>query len=78
MFAKELERGKTSNESKRIESSNSNDEPVSFEFDGETIILNYLTYQYIDLKYRPLQEIVNYPAEIRSRPSVIDFPFINF
>lgn len=74
MFAKELKRGKTSDDSKKIDSSSSlstYSEPASFEFDGETLILNYLTYQYIDLKYRPLQEIVNYPAGIRAQPSVI-------
>ena len=70
MFAKELRRGK-SNSSKvqtqpvlspAVESS-------TFCFDGENLVLNYLTYQYIDLTYQPLLEIVNYPGGIRQNVS---------
>lgn len=66
MFAKELKRGKSAPKNQdavRYESSD-------YCFDGENLILNYLTYQYIDLTYRPLQEIVNYPGGIRETVSV--------
>ena len=76
MFAKELKRGKS------IMSSNQNiiptplaSEPSDYCFDGEKLILNYLTYQYIDLTYKPLQDIVNYSGKIRLTVSVLKFKF---
>ena len=73
MFAKELKRGK-SVASKNMETGSS-DECSGYCFDGENLILNYLTYQYIDLTYQPLQEIVNYPGGIRRTVSVIHYIF---
>lgn len=72
MFAKELRRGK-STASKNQESSQITNDTIDYRFDGEKLILNYLTYQYIDLTYRPLQEIVNHPAGIRSTISVMSY-----
>lgn len=70
MFAKELRRGKSTNSKNQEGSPQLSNEAIDYRFDGETLILNYLTYQYIDLTYRPLQEIVNYPGGVRSSVSV--------
>lgn len=68
MFARELRRGKSMASKPQI-SSLSIISPISesstYCFDGENLVLNYLTYQYIDLSYQPLLEIVNYPGGIR-------------
>lgn len=73
MFARELKRGKSmaskSQESLSPTGQNSV-ETDNYCFDGENLILSYLTYQYLDLTYRPLQEIVNYPGDIRLSVSV--------
>lgn len=68
MFAKELKRGK-SVASMNMETASA-DECYGYCFDGENLILSYLTYQYIDLTHQPLQEIVNYPGGIRDAVSV--------
>lgn len=70
MFAKELKRGKSAASGSSTINSNPLASSNSFCFDGENLILNYLTYQYIDLTYAPLQQIVNYPADIKSKVSV--------
>lgn len=67
MFAKELKRGKSVASGSPAATSSTSD---SYCFDGENLILNYLTYQYIDLTYLPLQQIVNYPGDIRSTITV--------
>lgn len=73
MFAKELKRGKSvASGSPAATSSTSS----SYCFDGENLILNYLTYQYADLTYLPLQQIVNYPGDIRTTVSVYTFAFV--
>lgn len=69
MFAKELRRGKSAPKNQDSIQSSFN-ESSNYCFDGENLILNYLTYQYIDLTYQPLQEIVNYPGGIRETVSV--------
>lgn len=76
MFARELKRGKSTTSSKSQEdlspqSRNNSLEPDNYCFDGENLILTYLTYQYIDLTYPPLRDIVNYPINIRSSVSVL-------
>lgn len=70
MFAKELKRGKSTPKPQDTILSTTINEPSEYCFDGENLILNYLTYQYIDLTYQPLQEIVNYPGGIRETVSV--------
>jgi hypothetical protein len=77
MFAKELKRGKSASKNQDIMLSTIN-EASNYCFDGENLILNYLTYQYIDLTYRPLQEIVNYPGGIKEMVSVDQFMKLNF
>lgn len=67
MFAKELKRGKSVASGSPAAASNTSN---SYCFDGENLILNYLTYQYIDLTYLPLQQIVNYPGGIRTTTTV--------
>ena len=69
MFAKELKRGKSAPKNQDSIQSSFN-ESSDYCFDGENLILNHLTYQYIDLTYQPLQEIVNYPGGIRETVSV--------
>lgn len=70
MFAKELKRGKSVASGSPTMASDSSKASDSYCFDGENLILNYLTYQYIDLTYLPLQQIVNYPGDIRTTISV--------
>lgn len=70
MFAKELRRGKSNSSKVQTQSILSTAvESSTFCFDGENLVLNYLTYQYIDLTYQPLLEIVNYPGDIRQNVS---------
>lgn len=70
MFAKELKRGKSVASGSPTIVNDSLNASSSYCFDGENLILNYLTYQYLDLTYLPLQQIVNYPGDIRTTVSV--------
>ena len=70
MFAKELKRGKSVASGSPTITNDSRNSFNSYYFDGENLILNYLTYQYLDLTYLPLQQIVNYSGDIRSTVSV--------
>lgn len=70
MFAKELKRGKSAASTSYAINGNPSTLTNTFCFDGENLILTYLTYQYIDLTYAPLQQIVNFPGDIRSKVSV--------
>lgn len=70
MFAKELKRGKSATPKNLDPIPASFNEDLNYCFDGENLILNYLTYQYTDLTYQPLQEIVNYPGGLRETVSV--------
>ena len=72
MFAKELKRGKSvASGSPSANNNDSSNMLNTYCFDGENLILNYLTYQYLDLTYLPLQQIVNYPGDIRATVSVL-------
>jgi len=73
MFAKELKRGKSVASGSPTITNDSSNTSNTYCFDGENLILNYLTYQYIDLTYLPLQQIVNYPGDIRITVSVLIF-----
>lgn len=70
MFAKELRRGKALSNNQTSPKLPTVDQLPGYCFDGKILILNYLTYQYVDLTYTPLQEIVNYPGGIRLGASV--------
>lgn len=79
MFAKELRRGKTvtsiipdSQSSLTVSVFEQDRRSLSHLFDGENLHLYYLTFQYCDLTYEPLREIVNYPGGIRS---IVSVPF---
>ncbi len=74
MFARESKRGKSMVSKSQEESlspiGQNSVEADNYCFDGENLILSYLTYQYLDLTYRPLQGIVSYPGDIRLFVSV--------
>ena len=85
MFAKELRRGKSLTSTSTLSQAesptiqtDSKEREKEYCFDGEKLILNYLTYQYIDLTYHPLQEIVNYPEGIRSSSIVTTSAYSSF